>query len=156
MKTLAQTSVEEDDYDDDLLGGVNTDDVLGGGGSASAGGGGSGGGDLLDLMDDGPVASAPAPATTNVAKTLYLKGEKGISIQGAMVKRGDNVEVVMDIANASSTPAQALAVQLEKNVFGLTPVSNQLSLPQPISNGSMGTITMPKARPKSRWYWQVA
>ena len=62
MKTLAQTSVEEDDYDDDLLGGVNTDDVLGGGGSASAGGGGSGGGDLLDLMDDGPVASAPAPA----------------------------------------------------------------------------------------------
>ena len=94
-------------------------------------------------MGDGPlVASAPAPAS-NVAKTLYLKGEKGISIQGAMVKSGDGVEVVMDIANANGTPTQALAVQLEKNVFGLAPVSNQLSLPSPIANGSMVTISMP-------------
>ena len=143
MKNLAQASTEDEDYDDDLLGGVNTADVLGGGDSAPAGGGGSGGGDLLDLMGDGPPAPAPAPAASSVAKTLYLKGENGISIQGAMVKNGDGVEVVMDIANASGTPAQALAVQLEKNVFGLTPVSNQLSLPQPISNGSMGTVTLP-------------
>ena len=48
----------------------------------------------------------------------------------------------MDIANAASTPTQALAIQLNKNTFGLAPVNPQMPLPTSIANGSTTSITV--------------
>jgi AP-1 complex subunit beta-1 len=157
MKNIAQSTVEEEDYDDDLMGGLGASDGSSnnsaGGVSGGGGGGGGGGGDLLDLMGDGPApqqsndgnyssSGGGSDGSSNVQKTLYLAADagKGLSIQGGMVRSGDGgIRVVMDISNASGTSTQALAIQLNKNTFGLAPVNPQMQLPQSISNG--GSVT---------------
>ncbi len=148
MKNLAQASTEDDDYDDDVLGGLSASSdgtVSNGSGGGGGGGGGGGSGDLLDLMGDGPSPAPAASASSSVQKMLFLASDagKGLSIQGAMVKGGDGgVQVVMDIANSTPTPTQALAIDLNKNTFGLAPINPQMPLPSSIANGSTTSITL--------------
>lgn len=138
MKTLAQASNDDDDYEDDE---VDAGDS-GGGGAATT----SGGGDLLDLMDSGPsfTDNISTSAAVAVQKTQMLDSDagKGIGIMGAMVKANGQLILQMDITNTTATPTQALAINLNKNSFGLAPVSPQMPLSQAISNGSSVSINL--------------
>lgn len=105
------------------------------------------GGDLLDLLDD-VVAPAPTPAVAAtstssapaVKKVQVVTPEagQGVFISIAMIKNPGSGQVTleMDIGNSTSTPVQALAIQLNKNAFGFAPVSPQILLSRPVSNGS--------------------
>eukprot|EP00605_Chrysophyceae_sp_TOSAG23-4_P000046 GSChrysophyteH1.ASY1.ANO1.48.1 assembled CDS len=128
MKTVVSNTEEDDDdgYDEDT----------------GAAGSPGGGGDLLDLMDDSPAPGASA--ASEVQKTQYLTPEagKGLSIMGALVNQGGSISVVMDVTNQTSSPTSALAIQLNKNGWGLAPVSPQVPLSNPISNGSTCSCTV--------------
>ena len=116
------------------------------------------GGDLLDLLDD-EVAPAPAPAMAStsfsaapsnaaaVKKVQVVTPEagQGVFISVAMVKNPTSGQVTleMDIGNTTSTPVQALAIQLNKNAFGLAPQSPQILLSRPVSNESSVSFSLP-------------
>ena len=140
MKTV-QSNTEDDDedgYDDEAEASSGAYDASG----SSGGNTGSGGNDLLDLMDDSPLPTNTASAAANVAKLPYVAPDagKGLGIQGAMVNQNGSVSITMDVTNTTGTPTQALAIQLNKNGWGLAPVSPQVPLPQAISNGSTCSV----------------
>ncbi len=141
MKTVV-SNTEEDDYDgyDEDTGAAGSPYTPSTGGATSSSSGG--GGDLLDLMDDSPAPGASA--ASEVQKTQYLTPEagKGLSIMGALVNQGGSISVVMDVTNQTSSPTSALAIQLNKNGWGLAPVSPQVPLSNPISNGSTCSCTV--------------
>jgi AP-1 complex subunit beta-1 len=93
-------------------------------------------GDLLDLLDDTP-AFAPAAAAAMPTKPLLVaaKDANGVSISGMMTKKNGQFVLDMDISNASPEPVSALAVQFNKNTFGICPTNNQINLPTPVMNG---------------------
>lgn len=95
--------------------------------------------DLLDLLDETPSAPTPAPVVSNIKKVQIVNAEagKGIFISSAMIKRNNQISIEMDIGNATNVPVQSLAIQLNKNAFGLAPVSPQISLPSPVLNNSV-------------------
>lgn len=109
---------------------------------------GGGGGDLLDLMDDTPTPT-PAPAASsasmftaapvapavNKVQIVTAQAGNGISISGAMVRINGNLSLEMDVGNSTPTPVQSLAIQFNKNTFGIAPVNPQIPLSSPISNG---------------------
>jgi len=119
-----------------------------------------GGGDLLDLLDDSPPpapaastptdffgSSAPA-AVASVPKTVLLTAEQGqgLFISGLMIRKDGQLALDLDIGNSGATPVQALAVQFNKNTFGIAPQQPQLSLPSPLANGATVTsIILPLA-----------
>jgi AP-1 complex subunit beta-1 len=59
----------------------------------------------------------------------------GISIQGAMQKKNGQISLEMSITNATATPVQSLAIQLNKNAFGLAPSNPQINFSNSISSG---------------------
>jgi AP-1 complex subunit beta-1 len=99
----------------------------------------SSGGDLLDLMDDSPlrvpsnfVSNESVPPKTEI---LSAASGHGLSISAVMLKTNGQVVLEMDISNSSSSPVQSLAIQLNKNAFGLSVVSPQINLSNSVSNG---------------------
>lgn len=114
------------------------------GAASSAGGGGN----LLDLLDDEPAPVAPAASNPRAAggapKAQLVTAEvgHGISIAGAIVKANGQIVLEMDIANATATPVQSLAIQLNKNAFGLAPANPQINLVSSIAHGSSSTATL--------------
>jgi len=141
-----------DDYpeDDGVTAGSS-----GGGSSAPRPPQPSGGGDLLDLLDDSPPAPAnntpnlfgsPAPAESAKPKAALLQQDagRGLFISGVMVRKDGQLALDMDIGFSGPTPVQALAVQFNKNTFGIAPQQPQLSLPSAISNGaSVSSVILP-------------
>jgi AP-1 complex subunit beta-1 len=115
-------------------------------------------GNLLDLLDDSeptpPVQSsiatssfgsfATTPAVqqqqqqqTTIKKVQVLTQEagQGLFISVAMVKKNGTISLELDVGNANATPVQQLAIQLNKNTFGIAPVTPQIALPVAVSNG---------------------
>ena len=154
---------EEEEGGDDLL---NQDDYSAGNdaysGAATSYNNTTNNNNLLDM--DEPVAaptmsgptvsieslltgSAPTSVSTDSSsfpKSLYLTNEagQGVSIRGAM-KQGANVDQLildLDVCNSTSVPLNAIAVQFNKNLFGIAPVSPMIPLPSPLSNGAMTTV----------------
>ena len=85
--------------------------------------------------------------TSSVPKTVYLTNEagQGVSIRGVM-KQGNNSDQLLldlDVCNSTSAPLNAIAVQFNKNLFGIAPVSPMVPLPSSSSNGSITTVTVP-------------
>lgn len=99
------------------------------------------GGDLLDLMDDTP-ATPPGASNCKAQFVPILSPEngKGIGIQGCMVNRNGKISLMMEVTNTTATPTAALAIQLNKNGWGVAPVSPQMPLPMAISNGSSCSV----------------
>lgn len=128
----------------------------------------SGGGDLLDLMGDEP---APSPSVSSVsssvvdespfggdfsgtgsglsaevAKTCVVTADvgQGIAINAACTQSASGqLQLVMDISNAGTTPVSALVLQLNKNSMGIAPVNPQVPLSTPIANGSTCSAVVP-------------
>lgn len=93
---------------------------------------------LLDLLDDTPTPSAaPTHASfSSVKKVSIVTAEvgKGITIAGAMQKRNGQISLEMEIGNTTSIPVSSLAIQFNKNAFGLSPSNPQITLSGPIAN----------------------
>jgi len=141
MKSMT-SSADDDDYDvegyEENQGGASSQGPSGGASSSGSGGSSGGGGDLLDLMDDSPPAQQAASSTANVAKIPILTPEngKGLGINGVMINQGGKVTFLIDVTYTGDNATQALAFNLNKNGWGLAPLSPQVPLPQPISRGS--------------------
>jgi AP-1 complex subunit beta-1 len=93
-------------------------------------------GNLLDLLDD---VSPTLPATvsdSSLKKNQVVNSDtgKGIFINAAMIKKNGNAVVEMDIGNIGTVPVSTLAIQFNKNMFGLCPVNPQIILQTPVSN----------------------
>jgi AP-1 complex subunit beta-1 len=116
---------------------------------------GSVSGDLLDLMNDelppatgssslkGVFETFPVASAKQTFKTPLVSQEvgHGIFISGSLLKSGGKVLLDMDIGNANSTPTQSLAIQFNKNAFGLALAGNPLiNLTVPISNGRFASV----------------
>jgi len=118
------------------------------------------GGNLLDLLDDGPT-NLPQPPSSKPSSTFdafgmsavstpkapLLKSDagQGLFINGLMIRKDGNLILDLEIGNTSSTPVQNLAIQFNKNTFGIAPTSAQLSLPSPVLNGSSTSAVLPLA-----------
>lgn len=117
----------------------------------SAGGGG------VDLLDMGALSvdntkSAPVAAATNNAaagkyepkapmnKVCGPEKSGGLEILAGFRQLKKKIRLEMQVNNVSSTQEVAsLAIQLNKNSFGLNPASQQLILNPPLGQGDMGT-----------------
>ena len=139
VKTLHETVEEEEEDDEEETAGI-TEDSTGVAPATYAASASSGGGNLLDLLDDdvpAPVAQ-PAAAPAGSLKMLPLVSAEvghGISIMGAMQKKNGQISLEMSITNSTATPVQSLAIQLNKNGFGLAPSNPQINFGKSISNG---------------------
>jgi len=110
----------------------------------------AGSSNLLDLLDDPePVVVAPARSTgayttPAIAKPSLVNAQvgHGISIAGLIVKKSGQIVLEMDVSNTSPTPVQSLAIQLNKNGFGLAPTTPQINLSTSISNGSTASASL--------------
>lgn len=143
MKSINLSPVDEEEADEmetaESSGGV---DMLGGMDGSGAGAAGNtaapaNSGNLLDFLDDAPPAAAFSTAAVST-KPKWVGAEQGhgVSIHGTMTKTNGQVTLNMDISNSTSTPVSALAIQFNKNTFGLTPANIQMALPTPVVNGS--------------------
>lgn len=141
MKTFAVGEEEDDDdYEEEPL-------PDGGDYDAPPPAANGGGGNLLDLMDDDSVSTPPQAPTASaggVAKKPLVGADvgHGIAIRGAMVKVGGKISLEMDVSNSGSTPVTALAVQFNKNAFGLAPQTPQITFASAVSNGSVTTASL--------------
>ena len=139
VKTLHETVEEEEEDDEEETAGI-TEDSTGVAPATYTASASSGGGNLLDLLDDdvpAPVAQ-PAAAPAGSLKMLPLVSAEvghGISIMGAMQKKNGQISLEMSITNSTATPVQSLAIQLNKNGFGLAPSNPQINFGKSISNG---------------------
>jgi AP-1 complex subunit beta-1 len=92
--------------------------------------------DLLDLMGDGPVAVQTTPSSKNMVVLATVEAGQGVAIAGYMSKADGKIVLDLQVTNTASAPLQALAIQFNKNSFGLAPISPQILLSPPSSNSS--------------------
>lgn len=120
-----------------------------------------GGGDLLDMgglsVNDnatpssansgggmGDLFGAPSPTATaepeaRMAKVCAPEKSGGIELWAGFRQVGGAVKLEMDIRNLSSNvPVSNLAIQLNKNAFGLSPANQQIVCNPPIPMGGSG------------------
>lgn len=117
----------------------------------------SGGVDLLDLSDSPPVSNtvsqptnsgsinllddfgpnASAVARPSIVKAPIVTAEQGhgVFINGAIVKLNGKISFELDVGNTLATPVSQLAIQFNKNTFGLATTQPIIQLPSPVSNG---------------------
>eukprot|EP00578_Thalassiosira_sp_NH16_P018230 CAMPEP_0181115134 /NCGR_PEP_ID=MMETSP1071-20121207/21272_1 /TAXON_ID=35127 /ORGANISM="Thalassiosira sp., Strain NH16" /LENGTH=926 /DNA_ID=CAMNT_0023199325 /DNA_START=68 /DNA_END=2848 /DNA_ORIENTATION=+ len=126
------------------------------------GGGAGGGGDLLDMgglsinNNAAPVATtggggmgdifgaAPSPAPANepearMAKVCAPEKSGGIELWAGFRQVNGAVKLEIDVRNISSNvPVSNLAIQLNKNAFGLSPANQQITFDPPVPMGGQG------------------
>lgn len=123
---------EDDEDEDDNGGGVDLLDIggmsLGGGGGAGdAGGGGGAGGSRFETK---------AP----MSKVCGPEKSAGLEVYAGFQQVQKKIRMVMEVVNVNSpSSVQNMAVQLNKNSFGLAPATQQLVLDPPVAKGSRGT-----------------
>eukprot|EP00584_Thalassiosira_punctigera_P000002 CAMPEP_0172531888 /NCGR_PEP_ID=MMETSP1067-20121228/5124_1 /TAXON_ID=265564 ORGANISM="Thalassiosira punctigera, Strain Tpunct2005C2" /NCGR_SAMPLE_ID=MMETSP1067 /ASSEMBLY_ACC=CAM_ASM_000444 /LENGTH=941 /DNA_ID=CAMNT_0013316325 /DNA_START=77 /DNA_END=2902 /DNA_ORIENTATION=+ len=107
--------------------------VTGGAAAATAGGGGMG-----DLFGAAPAAS-PEPEA-RMSKVCAPEKSGGIELWAGFRRGpGGSVRMELDVRNvASSVPVSNLAIQLNKNAFGLSPANQQVACNPPIPVGGSG------------------
>lgn len=104
-----------------------------------------GDGDLLDIggmgISDGGAAmyEPKAPMT----KVVGPEKSNGIEVHAGFRQVNGNIRLEMEMSNiASPADIQALAIQLNKNSFGLSPASQQIICNPPIKVGSSGKASV--------------
>mmetsp|Transcript_16560 Transcript_16560/g.47058 ORF Transcript_16560/g.47058 Transcript_16560/m.47058 type:complete len:883 (+) Transcript_16560:141-2789(+) len=104
-----------------------------------------GDGDLLDIggmgISDGGAAmyEPKAPMT----KVVGPEKSNGIEVYAGFRQVNGSIRLEMDLSNiASPADIQALAIQLNKNSFGLSPASQQIICNPPIKVGSSGKASV--------------
>lgn len=162
MKTPnhVQATDDDDEIEEEDLG----DDV---GNIGSNTGNAGNGNDLLDFMDSSPPTATPttvpvassnanflddflgnsttsSPPVSSTPKVSIVTPEvgHGVFISGAISKINGKVSLEMDIGNNSSTPISQLAIQLNKNAFGVVAAQPVIQILQPVSNGRYVTCIL--------------
>jgi len=120
-----------------------------------------GAGDLLDLLTlDEPVAPAPiaipqssgggldifgAPSPVQSTKPVVCTVEQGQGVQIAAVFSNKNSQLMldMDFVNQGASPVSALAIQLNKSTFGVTPGQQQIVFNPPLQPGGRTSSSLP-------------
>jgi len=126
---------EFDDDDDD----EDEDEDYEGGAAA----GGDGEVDLLDMggfgIADGGAAPAARERQVPLQKVCGPEKSGGLEISAAFTQKKKKIRLEMEIKNISSpTEVTSLAIQLNKNAFGLSPSSQQIVCNPPVSQGNSG------------------
>ena len=117
---------EEEGVDDNAGGGVDLLDI---GGMSLGGGGGS-----------GSAAGVTTPAKCPMNKVCGPEKSGGLEVYAGFQQVRKKVRMVMEVVNVSSpTSVQNMAVQLNKNSFGLAPATQQIVMDPPVGKGSRGT-----------------
>lgn len=95
---------------------------------------------LLDLDDIPPVTPS-----ANKHMTVYATAEIGLGVEiaGSFVKSSGVPSLDFRVTNNAAAPLNALAIQFNKNSFGVGPVSPQIVLSQPVSNGNYAYASVP-------------
>eukprot|EP00977_Amphora_coffeiformis_P006709 scaffold1475_cov167-Amphora_coffeaeformis.AAC.2 len=115
---------EEDDEDDNAGGGVDLLDI----GGMSLGGGGGG------------TAAGAGPAKCPMNKVCGPEKSGGLEVYAGFQQVRKKIRMVMEVVNVSSpSSVQNMAVQLNKNSFGLAPATQQIVMDPPVGKGSRGT-----------------
>ncbi|VEU38928.1 unnamed protein product [Pseudo-nitzschia multistriata] len=108
-------------------------------------------GDLLDMggmsLGGGGKAAGPAGSSyeTKAPMNKVCGAEKsgGIEISAGFRQVNGTITMEMQIENVSSpSEVKALAIQLNKNAFGLSPATQQIICNPPIATGQTGTATV--------------
>mmetsp|Transcript_79655 Transcript_79655/g.223428 ORF Transcript_79655/g.223428 Transcript_79655/m.223428 type:complete len:885 (-) Transcript_79655:21-2675(-) len=106
---------------------------------------GEGDGDLLDIggmaISDGGGGMYEPKAPMN--KVVGPEKSNGIEVHAGFRQLNGTIRLEMELNNiASPADIQALAIQLNKNAFGLSPASQQIVCNPPIKPGSSGKNTI--------------
>jgi AP-1 complex subunit beta-1 len=103
----------------------------------------------VDLLDMGGMSLADAGAggkfTPKAPMNRVCGPEKsgGIEIFSGFVQRGRKVYMDMELHNYSAGGnVETLAIQLNKNAFGLSPINQQINCNPPVSQGSKGLVSV--------------
>lgn len=105
-------------------------------------GGGGGGGDLLDI---GGLSVQDSYAKPQVELVQVCSADKsgGLDIFAGFYQRGGTVCMDIEFQNVSCpAPLSSLAIQLNKNAFGLTPDNQQIVCNPPVGIGGAGRSTV--------------
>ena len=120
--------------------------------------GGAGGG--VDLLDMGGMGIGEQPKTAGGLGDVFGGGDSyepkavmtqvctadksgGINIMGGFHQVQNTIKLELDFENVgSAVPVSSLAIQLNKNAFGLSPVKQQIALNPPLAQGSSGSATV--------------
>jgi len=131
----------EVEYEDENDVGEDTAvDLLDMGGVAAAVPKASGGGD--DMF--GAAATGGTPETkARMLQVCTPEKSGGIDIQCGFRQVNGSIRMEFEFNNVSSpAPVSSLAIQLNKNAFGLSPASQQILCNPPIAQGSKGSATV--------------
>ncbi|CAM9617467.1 unnamed protein product [Pylaiella littoralis] len=104
------------------------------------------GGGIVDLFGGGGgVGAAAAPPAPPVQKPVVCTAAQGggLEILGAFVLRGGGLFLDVDVNNREAAPTQQLAVQLNKNTFGIVPAQQQIAFDQPLTQGASASYSLP-------------
>eukprot|EP00581_Thalassiosira_minuscula_P012484 CAMPEP_0183728516 /NCGR_PEP_ID=MMETSP0737-20130205/28241_1 /TAXON_ID=385413 /ORGANISM="Thalassiosira miniscula, Strain CCMP1093" /LENGTH=920 /DNA_ID=CAMNT_0025960477 /DNA_START=89 /DNA_END=2851 /DNA_ORIENTATION=+ len=96
------------------------------------------GGGMDDLFDAAPASSPPEPEA-RMSKVCAPEKSGGIELWAGFCQKNGAVQLVLDVRNVSSNvPVSNLAIQLNKNAFGLSPGNQQVVCNPPIPMGGSG------------------
>ena len=104
-------------------------------------------GDILDMLGALPGSNTSAPTSSPVPSNLpplvtAVDGD-GLAVNGQMVLQGGKPVMQMSFSNSSATPVASVALQINKNAFGLLPENTQVQFASPIMNGSGTSQNLP-------------
>ena len=133
MKSIQMNASDEDEVDDDedhIVDDTRAGNLQPTVGSSSP----QPAANIIDLLYDGNLP--PSVVASSISKTQIVSSDvgKGIFISAGIFKRDGTIYIEMDVGNTTATPVQQLAVQFNKNPFGLVPSNPQISLPTSIAN----------------------
>ncbi|KAF1324069.1 Ap-2 complex subunit beta, partial [Globisporangium splendens] len=101
------------------------------------------GANLVDIFGGG--APAPSAAVPVVAKKLLLNAQqgKGLVMKGNFARKNGNFVLEVDYENQGATPIAGVAIQLNKSTFGVVPMQQQITFPQPLAPGQTISHSLP-------------
>lgn len=88
----------------------------------------------IDLLDSFGGASVSSPS---IQKAPFVTAEvgHGVFINGVIVKNKGKISLEMDVGNSAPSAVQALAIQFNKNTFGIAVGQPTVNLSVPVANG---------------------
>jgi AP-1 complex subunit beta-1 len=100
---------------------------------------------VLNLLEELDLGGGETPAvSSHVTLPLLLSREKGkgLSIRGAVKEESGTIFYDLAFENGSLTSLDGFMIQINKNAFGLVPVSQTVAMAA-LAPGAMGFVRMP-------------
>lgn len=108
------------------------------------------GASLVDIFgggapSSGPSSSSGSAASSVVQKKLLLSAQqgKGLVMKGAFTRKNGAFVLDVDYENQGASPIAGVAIQLNKSTFGVVPMQQQVTFPQPLGPGQSVSHALP-------------